>query len=84
MSAPHSSEEPQAEGPPSAPQTDTPDGDPQGLSVGQRRLIKRDGSEVPFDSGRIEAAVLRALVAVGEDDSGFARDVAEVVTLALA
>ena len=88
MSAPHSSEEPQAEGLPSAPLTDTPDGPPQGLPVGlpvgQRRLIKRDGSEVLFDSGRIEAAVLRALVAVGEDDSGFARDVAEVVTLALA
>jgi len=84
VTAPHSPDEPQVEGGPAAPHADSSDEAPQGFLLGKRRLIKRDGSEVPFDSGRIEGAVLRALVAVGEDDPGFARDVAEVVSLALA
>ncbi len=49
-----------------------------------RRLVKRDGREVAFDESRIEAAVMRALTAVGEEDPSFAGDVAHVVTLALA
>lgn len=84
MTAPRSQDEPQSEGVPTPPPAEPPQGASQGPPAGQRRLIKRDGREVPFDSGRIEAAVLRALVAVGEDDPGFARDVADVVTLALA
>lgn len=84
MTAPDSSDEPQVEGLPVPPHGDSSDESPQGFLLGKRRLVKRDGSEVPFDSGRIEGAVLRALVAVGEDDPGFARDVAEVVTMALA
>ncbi|MDP6520732.1 MAG: ATP cone domain-containing protein, partial [Planctomycetota bacterium] len=48
-----------------------------------RRIIKRDGTEVPFERERIRAAVARAQSAVGDDDQLFAREVADVVTLTL-
>ena len=49
-----------------------------------RRIRKRDGREVPFDSARIAAAVRRAMTTVGEDDPPFPQEVADVVTLTLA
>jgi hypothetical protein len=48
-----------------------------------RRVTKRDGREVPFDPAKIAAAVARAEIAVGEEDAGFAGDVAQIVELAL-
>lgn len=48
-----------------------------------RRVRKRDGREVPFDKGKIRAAVLAAQVAVGENDPAFAGEVADLVELAL-
>jgi hypothetical protein len=48
-----------------------------------RRVKKRDGREVPFDPAKIAAAVARAQAAVGEDDLEFAREVAQIVELAL-
>ncbi|MEW6072080.1 MAG: ATP cone domain-containing protein [Planctomycetota bacterium] len=48
-----------------------------------RRVQKRDGREVPFDAGKIRAAVSAALAAVGASDPDFAAEVAGVVELAL-
>ena len=48
-----------------------------------RRVRKRDGREVPFQKEKIEAAVLSAQAAVGEDDPAFAREVGDLVELAL-
>ncbi len=47
------------------------------------RVKKRDGREVPFEKKKIEAAVARAQVAVGESDTDFAAEVADIVELAL-
>lgn len=47
------------------------------------RVRKRDGREAPFDVRKIEAAVAKALAAVGEQDAGFARELASVVELTL-
>jgi hypothetical protein len=47
------------------------------------RVRKRDGREVPFDARKIEAAVSKALAAVGEDDPAFASEIAGVVTLTI-
>lgn len=47
------------------------------------RVRKRDGREVPFDARKIEAAVSKALDAVGEVDPSFASEIAGVVTLTL-
>ncbi len=47
------------------------------------RVRKRDGREVPFDARKIDAAVCKALDAVGEVDPGFAGEIAGVVTLTL-
>lgn len=47
------------------------------------RVRKRDGREVPFDPRKIEAAVGKALAAVGEDEPTFAGEIAGVVTLTL-
>lgn len=47
------------------------------------RVRKRDGREAPFDGRKIEAAVAKALAAVGEEDDGFARELAGVVALTL-
>mgnify|MGYP001478427268 CR=1 FL=1 len=47
------------------------------------RVRKRDGREAPFDARKIEAAVAKALAAVGEEDAGFAREIAGVVELTL-
>lgn len=47
------------------------------------RVRKRDGREAPFDARKIEAAVAKALAAVGEQDAGFAREIASVVELTL-
>jgi len=44
---------------------------------------KRDGREAPWDRSKIESAVARALEAVGESDATFAREVAELVEMAL-
>lgn len=48
-----------------------------------RRVRKRDGREVPFDKDKIRLAVLAAQTAVGEVDPSFAREVADLVELAL-
>ncbi len=45
--------------------------------------MKRNGHEAPFQKQKIEAAVLAAQAAVGEDDPVFAREVSELVELAL-
>jgi len=79
MAAPHSPDEPQAQDQELALPANSTASSPAGL----RRLIKRDGREVGFEPARIQAAVQRALEAVGEEDLGFAKDVADVVTLAL-
>lgn len=47
------------------------------------RVKKRDGREVPFEKKKIEGAVARAQVAVGESDTEFAGEVADVVEFAL-
>lgn len=47
------------------------------------RVRKRDGREAPWDRAKIESAVARALEAVGEADPTFAREVAELVEMAL-
>ena len=47
------------------------------------RVRKRDGREVPFDARKIDAAVSKALDAVGEVDPSFAGEIAGVVTLTL-
>jgi len=47
------------------------------------RVRKRDGREAPFDVRKIEAAVAKALAAVGEEDAGFASELASVVELTL-
>ena len=41
------------------------------------RIVKRDGRIVPFDRGKIEAAVLKALRAVGKDEPQLAARLAE-------
>jgi hypothetical protein len=51
--------------------------------VSIRRVRKRDGREAPFQKEKIEAAVLSAQAAVGEDDPAFAREVGDLVELAL-
>jgi len=48
-----------------------------------RRIIKRDGREVPFDKQKIAEAVSKAQSAVGENDALFASEVSDVVELAL-
>lgn len=48
-----------------------------------RWIVKRDGREVPFDPGRIAAAVRRAQDEVGEHDPLFADEVADVVSLTI-
>ncbi|MFT7484918.1 MAG: hypothetical protein ACI9F9_000764 [Candidatus Paceibacteria bacterium] len=48
-----------------------------------RRVRKRDGREVPFAKDVIAAAVVRAQNAVGQHDPVFAREVADLVELAL-
>lgn len=47
------------------------------------RVAKRDGREVPFDEDKIRGAVERALVAAGEEDPGFAVEVAALVRMTL-
>jgi hypothetical protein len=42
-------------------------------------IVKRDGSEVPFDLSRITAAILKALHAVGSQDRALAAEMACVV-----
>lgn len=54
-----------------------------GVRPSPRRVRKRDGREVPFRKEKIEAAVLAAQAAVGEEDKGFAREVSDLVELAL-
>ncbi|MDP6539004.1 MAG: ATP cone domain-containing protein [Planctomycetota bacterium] len=48
-----------------------------------RRIKKRDGAVVDFDSAKIAAAVAAAQTAVGDEDPGFASEVAEMVEFAL-
>ncbi|AZP12600.1 ribonucleoside triphosphate reductase [Undibacterium parvum] len=46
------------------------------------QLIKRDGSAVPFDAGKIESAIMRAALASGEFDLARARQLtAQVLSL---
>ncbi len=47
-------------------------------------VVKRDGREVPFDTRKIRAAVLKATAAVGDADEGYATEVAGLAELALA
>lgn len=47
-------------------------------------IVKRDGRRVPFERERIASAVARAQAAVGEDDLGFAQEIAELVEFTLA
>src|SRR5262245_31833124 len=49
-----------------------------------QQVRKRDGRLVPFDAGRIRAALDTALASAGESDPGFASEVAHVVELTLA
>jgi hypothetical protein len=64
-------------------------GEPRGPSTAVRarvrlaRVRKRDGREAPWERAKIESAVARALDAVGEADATFAREVAELVEMAL-
>jgi len=53
--------------------------DPEPLRV----VVKRDGREVPFQVGKIEAAIGAAMRAAADPDIGFAGEVAAVVELAL-
>ena len=48
-----------------------------------KRIVRRDGREVPFERDRIRGAVARAQAAVGDDDQLFAEEVADVVTMTL-
>ncbi|HJP02494.1 MAG TPA: ATP cone domain-containing protein [Planctomycetota bacterium] len=48
-----------------------------------RRILKRDGTVVAFDPGKIAAAVAAAQVAVGDEDPSFGGEVAEMVEFAL-
>jgi len=48
------------------------------------RVRKRDGREVPWDKRKIEAAVAKAMGAVGDTDPAFAGEVSDLVELALA
>lgn len=57
-----------------------------GSGFGDRLLHlvrKRDGREVAFDAGKITSAVQRAMLAAGDPDPTFAKDVAAVVELSL-
>ena len=47
------------------------------------QVRKRDGTRVPFDAGRIEAAVARAQEAVGDPDPALPREVADLCCLTL-
>jgi hypothetical protein len=49
-----------------------------------RSVRKRDGREVPFDARKIEAAIFKAMAAVGEEDASLAAEVATVVSMTLA
>ena len=42
-------------------------------------VLKRDGSAVPFEAGRIAQAIARALAAVGVRDDGLSSELAQVV-----
>ena len=42
-------------------------------------VVKRDGSAVPFEAGRIAQAIARALAAVGVRDDGLSSELAQVV-----
>ncbi len=42
-------------------------------------IVKRDGTEVPFDLSRISGAIIKALHAVGTDDRALAAEMATVV-----
>ena len=55
----------------------------RGAPVRLSRVRKRDGRQVPYDKRKVELAVAAALQAVGEADPTFAREVADVVELAL-
>ena len=48
-----------------------------------RRVRKRDGREVPYDKRKIESAVAKAMQSVGESDTSFASEVADIVELTL-
>lgn len=48
------------------------------------QVIKRDGSAVPFEAGRIAQAIARALSAVGVRDDGLSEELARVVAEHLA
>ncbi len=48
-----------------------------------RRVRKRNGQEMPFDGERIAAAVVHAQNSVGQHDPAFAKEVADLVELAL-
>lgn len=43
-------------------------------------VMKRDGCKVPFNSERIQEAILRAAKAAGVDDADYCATVAEVVS----
>ena len=60
------------------PSTGSRDGRPR-----VERVAKRDGREVDFDRAKIESAVQRAQHSVGDDDPQLAREVAELVCLAV-
>lgn len=47
-------------------------------------VVKRDGTAVPFDAGRIAAAIARALAATGVRDDGLSDELARVVAEHLA
>ncbi|MBL8857651.1 MAG: hypothetical protein JNL28_03980 [Planctomycetes bacterium] len=47
------------------------------------RIKKRDGRELPFEKAKIQSAVERAQRAAGIDDEQAARDVADIVEMAL-
>lgn len=48
-----------------------------------RRIVKRDGSTVPYDRRRIAAAIAKAMTATGRPDAALARDMARRVERAL-
>ena len=43
------------------------------------KVIKRDGREVPFDKGKISAAVFKAMSASGDGDGGDALQITDQV-----
>ena len=62
----------------------TDSGSPSAGGPSITRVRKRDGREVPFDRAKIAAAIAKAMAAAGEEDLGFAAEVAGVVEIALA